>query len=362
MDPYETLGVARNASADEIKKAYRKLARQYHPDANPGDPSAEERFKEISVAYETLSDPEKRRRFDMFGDEGMGAGGFSDFGGISDLFASFFGGGFGGATSRSGPARGADVLSEIELTLEEADTGVERDVEIETLHECTDCSGSGAAPGTFPTTCSDCNGTGELRQVRRTMFGNVMTAAVCPRCSGTGREILTPCPRCSSRGRVAETETLTVQIPAGVDDGAQLRVTGRGHAGVRGAGAGDLYVAISIAPHPIFRRAGDDLGCEVKVPMTTATLGGVIEIPTLEDPEEFEVAPGTQSGEVVRLRNKGMTRLNGRGRGTLVALLRVETPVDLTDEQRDLLERFAELRGEQIAERGFFDRIKEAFN
>lgn len=362
MDPYETLGVGRNASADEIKKAYRKLARRYHPDANPGDPDAEERFKEISVAYETLSDPEKRRRFDMFGDEGMGAGGFSDFGGISDLFASFFGGGFGGGTTRTGPARGADVLSEIELTLEEADTGVERDVEIQTLRECGDCSGSGAAPGTFPTTCSDCNGTGELRQVRRTMFGNVMTASVCPRCSGTGREILSPCPRCSGRGRVAETETLTVQIPAGVDDGAQLRVTGRGHAGLRGAGAGDLYVAISIAPHPVFRRSGDDLGCEVRVPMTTATLGGVVEIPTLEGPEGFEVEPGTQSGEVVRLRNKGMTRLNGRGRGTLVALLRVETPTDLTEEQRDLLERFAGLRGEEIAERGFFDRIKEAFN
>lgn len=360
MDPYEVLGVPRNATADEIKKAYRQLARQHHPDANQGDPAAEERFKEITVAYETLSDPEKRRRFDMFGDQG-GAQGFSDFGGISDLFASFFGGGFGGTTQR-GPARGADVLSEIELTLEEADTGVERDVEIATLNECPDCEGSGAAPGTFPTRCSDCGGTGELRQVRRTMFGNVMTATPCPRCGGSGQEIASPCPRCSGRGRVTETETLTVQIPPGVDDGAQLRVTGRGHAGVRGAGAGDLYVAISIAPHRVFRRAGDDLGCEVKVPLTTAALGGSIEIPTLEGPERYDVAPGTQSGEVVRLRNKGMTRLHGRGRGTLVAMLRVETPTDLTEEQRDLLERFAELRGDQVAERGFFDKIKEAFN
>ena len=361
-DHYETLGVARDASADEIKKAYRRLAREHHPDANQGDPLAEERFKEITVAYETLSDPEKRRRYDVFGDEGMGAAGVSDFGGISDLFASFFGGGFGGSQRRSGPTRGADILAEIELTLEEADVGVERDVEIETLNECPDCAGSGAAPGTFPSTCSECGGTGELRQVRRTMFGNVMTATTCPRCRGAGQEITSPCRRCSGRGRVAETETLTVQIPPGVDDGAQLRVSGRGHAGVRGAGAGDLYVAISIAPHETFRRAGDDLGCEVSVPMTTAALGGTIEIPTLEGPELVDVAPGTQSGHVERLRNKGMTRLHGRGRGTLVALLRVETPADLTDEQRELLERFAESRGEETGGRGLFDKIKEAFN
>lgn len=364
MDPYEALGVPRNATTDEIKKAYRKLAREHHPDANPGDSEAEERFKVITVAYETLSDPEKRRRYDMFGDQGNGGSGqgFSDFGGISDLFASFFGGGFGGATQRGGPARGADLLAEIELTLEEADSGVERDVDVETLKECPDCSGSGAAPGTHPSRCSDCSGTGELRQVRRTMFGNVMTATACPRCGGSGQEIASPCRRCAGRGRVSETETLTVQIPPGVDDGAQLRVSGRGHAGVRGAGAGDLYVAISIAPHSVFRRAGDDLGCEVRLPMTTAALGGVIDIPTLEGPEPFEVAPGTDSGEVVRLRGKGMTRLNGRGRGTLVALLKVETPTSLTDEERDLLERFAHLRGEAVPERGFFDKIKEAFN
>lgn len=361
MDPYETLGVARDATAEEIKKVYRKLAREHHPDANPNDPAAGERFKEITVAYETLSDPDKRRRYDMFGDEGLSGGGFSDFGGISDLFASFFGGGFSGS-SRTGPARGADVLAEIELTLEEADSGVEREVQVEALNECSGCGGSGAAPGTFPSTCPDCRGTGELRQVRRTMFGNVMTASTCPRCKGAGQEITTPCPRCSGRGRIAEVETLTVQIPPGVDDGAQLRVSGRGHAGVRGAGAGDLYVAISIASHTTFRRAGDDLGVEVKVPMTVAALGGTVEIPTLEGPEEVDVAPGTQSGHVERLRNKGMTRLHGRGRGTLVALLNVETPTDLTDEERDLLERFAALRGEATGGRGFFDKIKEAFN
>ena len=360
-DHYETLGVSRNATADEIKKAYRKLAREFHPDANRDDPQAEDRFKEISAAYETLSDPEKRRRYDMFGDEGAG-GGFSDFGGISDLFASFFGGGgFGGAT-RTGPARGADVLAEIALTLEEADTGIERDVEIETLNECPDCNGSGAAPGTFPTRCSDCGGSGELRQVRRTMFGNVMTASPCLRCGGRGEEIVSPCQRCNGRGRIAEFETLSVQIPPGVDDGAQLRVTGRGHAGTKGARAGDLYVAISIAPHEVFKRAGEDLGCEVHVPMTIAALGGTVEIPTLIGPEVVDVEPGTQPGHVVRLRNKGMTRLNGRGRGTLVALLKIDTPTDLTEEQEQLLRRFAELREENTSERGFFDKIKEAFN
>ena len=360
-DHYETLGVSRNATAEEIKKAYRQLARQYHPDANQHDPQAEERFKEITVAYETLRDPEKRRRYDMFGDEGMAGAGFSDFGGISDLFASFFGGGFG-STTRRGPARGADILAEIELTLEEADAGVERDVEIETFSECTECAGSGSAPGTFPTQCSECGGTGELRQVRRTMLGNMITATTCPRCGGAGQEIVTPCKRCGGRGRVSVTETLTVQIPAGVDDGAQLRVTGRGHAGEKGARSGDLYVAISIAPHEVFQRAGDDLGCEVKVPMTTAALGGSIEIPTLEGPEVIDVEPGTQSGHVERLRNKGMTRLHGRGRGTLVALLKVETPTDLTEEQAELLRRFAESRGEETGGRGFFDKIKEAFN
>ena len=362
QDHYATLGVARDASPDEIKRAYRRLARELHPDAKPGDATAEERFKEVSRAYEILSDPEKRNRYDMFGDD-RGAGvGFSDMGGISDLFASFFGGGFGGGGAPRGPGRGSDLLAEIELTLEEADTGVERDVEVVSLGECGDCGGSGAAPGTFPTRCSDCGGTGEQRQVRRTVFGNVMTASTCPRCGGTGEEIVSPCSRCGGRGRVQVTDTLTVQVPPGVDDGAQLRVSGRGEAGVRGGRSGDLYVAVRIAPHPVFKRAGDDLGCEVKVPMTIAALGGNVEVPTLEGPERLDIDPGTQSGEVVRLKGKGMTRLHGRGRGTLVALLRVETPTDLDDEQEELLQRFAELRGEEPSPRGFFDRIKEAFH
>ncbi|MDQ3877032.1 MAG: molecular chaperone DnaJ [Actinomycetota bacterium] len=358
-DHYATLGVSRDATQEEIKRAYRRLARELHPDANPDDHEAHERFKAITHAYEVLSDPNKRQNYDMFGDERAGAAGFSDFGGISDLFATFFG---GGAQSRTGPARGQDILAEVTITLEEAATETERDVEIATLAECPECQGSGAAPGTFPTRCSDCGGTGEIRTVRRTMLGNVMTATTCPRCSGTGQEIVDRCSNCGGAGRVRTTEALTVTIPAGVEDGSRLRVTGRGAAGLRGGSSGDLYVAIAIEPHERFRRAGDDLGCEMAVPMTVAALGGEIEIPTLIDgPETIEIKPGTQAGEVVTLKGKGMPRLGGRGRGALVALLKVETPRHLDERQEELLRQLAEARGEAVAARGFFGRIKEAF-
>lgn len=358
-DHYKTLGVARNATREEIKRAYRRLAREHHPDANRDDPSAEERFKEVTRAYEVLSDPEKRQRYDMFGDERAGIGGMGDFG-ISDLFSTFFGG-MGATRRRGGTARGADILAEVELSLEEAATGVERDIKVTNLVQCPDCGGSGAAAGTRPTTCSDCGGTGELRQVRRTMLGDVMTAATCPRCRGTGQEIRDPCPTCSGHGRVRSGETLTVRIPAGIDDGAQLRVSGRGEAGARGGGAGDLYVAIHIAPHPIFRRVGDDLGCEVTVPMTVAALGGTVEVPTLDAPEEIEIGPGTQTGEIAKLKGRGMPRIDGRGHGELVTLLKVETPTDLDEEQAELLQELARLRSERAGGKGLFGRIKEAF-
>lgn len=360
VDHYEVLGVSRNATREEVKRAYRRLARQHHPDANRGDPGAEERFKEVTRAYEVLSDPEKRQRYDMFGDERAGAAGFSDFGGISDLFSTFFGG-VGGAQTRRGPARGADILAEVELTLEEAATGVEREVKTTTLVECPECAGSGAAEGTFPTRCSECGGMGEVRQVRRTFFGNVMTATTCPHCRGSGEEILHPCRTCAGKGRVRQGETLTVRVPAGVDDGAQLRVSGRGEAGARGGRSGDLYVQIRVLPHEIFRRAGDDLGCEVSVPMTTAALGGTIDAPTLDGPDPVDIEPGTQSGEVITLKGRGMPHVGGRGRGDLVALLKVETPTDLDLEQAELLQRLAELRDEKVGARRLFDKLKEAF-
>jgi molecular chaperone DnaJ len=362
-DYYAVLGVSREATQDEIKRAYRQLARQHHPDANREDPDAGERFKEITRAYEVLSDPAKRQRYDMFGDEraGAGAAGFSDFGGISDLFQTFFGGGFGGSGGRRGPARGADVLAEVELTLDEAAVGVEREVELETLAECSECHGSGAKPGTHPIPCRDCGGTGEIRSARRTMLGNVITATTCPTCGGTGQQIHDPCVQCSGHGRVQVTETLTVRIPPGIDDGAQLRVTGRGQAGTRGGRAGDLYVAIRIAEHPIFRRAGSDLGCEVTVPMTIAALGGEVEVPTLDEPETIDIAPGTQSGEVVRLKGRGMPRLDRLGRGELIALLKVETPTGLDADQAELLRQLAELRAENAGTKGFFEKLKQAF-
>jgi molecular chaperone DnaJ len=361
-DHYATLGVSRDASPEEIKRVYRKLARELHPDANSADPAAEERFKSVTHAYEVLSDPQKRQRYDTFGDDRAGAANFSDFGGISDLFSTFFGGGFGGG-ARRGPMRGSDILAEVELTLEEAAVGVEREVEIATLVECGDCHGSGAAPGTFPVTCVECGGSGELREVRRTMLGNMVTATTCPKCRGTGQEIVDRCKNCTGSGRVQVTDALTVQIPPGIDDGAQLRVSGRGEAGIRGGTSGDLYVAIRVDEHPVFRRAGADLGCEVPVPMTVAALGGTIEIPTLDGPEPVEIEPGTQAGEVIRLKGKGMPRLQGRrGRGELVALLRVETPTGLTEEQEVLLRRFADMRSEVTGTKSVFDKIKEAFS
>lgn len=360
-DHYQTLGVSRSATQDDIKRSYRRLARRHHPDANRHDPSAEETFKEVTRAYEVLSDPAKRRRYDTFGDERASAG-FGDFGGISDLFETFFGGMGGGGSRRGGSTRGSDVLAEVALTLEEAAEGVERDVDVSVLGECPECGGSGAAHGTAPTRCSECGGEGELRQVRRTMLGNVMTAAPCVRCGGTGQEIHDPCERCFGHGRVQVSETLTVRIPPGVDDGAQLRVSGRGEAGVRGGRKGDLYVSVRVLAHETFRRAGDDLGCEVVVPMTVAALGGSVDVPTLGGSEPLTITPGTQSGEIARLKGHGMPRLDGRGRGQIVALLRVETPEDLSDEETDLLQRLAELRGEVVGTKGsLFDKVKEAF-
>jgi molecular chaperone DnaJ len=360
-DHYATLGVTRSATQEDIKRAYRRLAREHHPDANRDDPERGERFKQISHAYEVLSDPTKRQRYDMYGDErASGFGDLGDFGGMSDLFSTFFGG-VGGATRTRGPARGADVLAEVSLSLEEAAAGVERAVEVTAATECSSCAGSGAAAGTLPMTCDVCSGTGERREVRRTFLGNVMTATTCMRCEGTGRVIHEPCRTCAGTGRVETTETLTVEIPAGVDDGAHLRVSGRGEAGARGGRSGDLYVGVRVREHEVFKRAGDDLACEVSVPMTTAALGGGVEIPTLEGPEPREIEPGTQSGQVIRLRGRGMPRLGRSGRGSLVALLRVETPSGLTPEQAELLRQLAEARGESAGQKGFFDRLRDSF-
>ncbi len=262
---------------------------------------------------------------------------------------------------RAAPERGADILTTVVLTLEEAALGVEREIEVDSLAGCEVCGGSGASPGSYPTTCSDCGGTGERREVRRTVFGNMMTAVSCSRCRGSGQQILDPCKACDGSGRTHVEEVHTIKVPAGIEDGARLRVTGRGQAGARGGGSGDLYIEVAIAQHKVFRRVGDDLGTEVLVPMTVAALGGPVQVPTLEGDEEVEIEPGTQSGEVLRMKNRGMPRLGGRGKGELVVLLKVETPTGLDKEQAELMVQLANMRGETTSPRGLFSKIKEAF-
>jgi molecular chaperone DnaJ len=367
-DFYEVLGVARDATDDEIKRAYRQLARQYHPDANDGDPASEARFKEISVAYDTLRDPEKRRRYDMYGAQGVGAGGDPGMGGfdfgVSDLFDAFFGGGFGGgARGPAGPPRGPDAEVHLVLDLEEAAFGATKPVELRMPVECERCHGSGCEPGTHPSTCRTCSGAGEVRTVRRTILGQMMTATPCTACRGTGREILSPCRDCRGDGRVTLPATVEVHVPAGIDDGQRLRLAGRGPAAPRGGEPGDLYVSIAVRPHARFERDGDDLLHILRLPMTQATLGAHLKIDTLDGEEDLLIPSGTQTGRIFRLRGRGVPTLRGRGRGDLIVRVEVIVPEKLSGEEAQLVRQLAELRGEAVAprEEGFFSRIKSAF-
>jgi molecular chaperone DnaJ len=349
-DLYDILGVARDASQEEIKRAYRNLARQHHPDVNE-DPAAEQRFKEIVGAYEILSDPEKRRRYDTFGAAGPGG---SPFGDIQDIFDMFFGGGGFGATvgsrrsrgPRSRTRAGEDVGTQILLSFTEAAFGTRRDLEIERLVACDRCMGNGAEPGTAPSACRTCGGTGETQEVRRSIFGTIMTASACRACGGSGTEILDPCTRCGGRGRVTAPDTITLDIPAGVDDGLELRVTGAGNAGSDGGPAGDLYVGIRVEPSPSFERRGQDLFAVLDVPLTQAALGAEIEVQTLDGAERVRIEPGTESGELIRLRGRGVPNLNRRGRGDLFLTVHVTVPAELSKEERRLLEQLARTRGE----------------
>ena len=370
-DHYEALGVARTATADEIKKAYRRLARQYHPDANPDDAEAEAKFKEIAHAYEVLSDPDKRAHYDRFGDAGPGMGGMGDpfgGGGFGDIFDAFFGGGspFGGAgRSRgpSGPPRGPDLESTANLSFTEAVFGTQYDVNVRTAVVCEDCAGSGAQEGTSPSTCPDCGGAGEVRSVRQTILGQVMSSSACNRCGGHGEIIENPCDQCGGEGRVVTDSSYTVDMPAGIDSGTKLRLNGRGAVGPRGGPAGDLYVNVRVAPHERFTREGVHLLEELTLTMTQAALGHQIDYETLDGTEELVIPPGTQSGKVFRLKGRGVPQLGGRGRGDLLVTVRVETPTDLGDEEVELLERLAALRGEEVRrpEAGLFSRLKSAF-
>jgi molecular chaperone DnaJ len=370
-DYYEVLGISSNATDDEIKKAFRALARECHPDANPGDPHAAERFKEINEAYETLRDPERRRRYDMYGPDGAAAGA-SPFGagqfGLNDLFDAFFGGDiFGGGGGRgrgpSGPPRGHDAETFMELTLAEAVFGSRRTVTLRMPIECERCTGSGCAPGTHPSRCSNCEGTGEVRQVRRSLLGQIMTAAPCQTCGGTGQEILNPCDVCRGLGVVEGERSIDVEVPAGIDDGQRLRLAGRGAAAFRGGHAGDLFVAVHVVPHETLVRQGDELWRPLDVSIVQAALGTRIEVETLDGPHEVTVPAGTQHGTQLRNRGFGAPNLRSGRRGDLVVEIHVQVPTNLTAEEADALGQYAELRGEDVTPpaEGLFSRIRSAF-
>ena len=343
-DLYEILGVARDASPTEIKAAYRKLARTLHPDVN-ADPADQERFKEITGAYEILSDPAKRRRYDEFGAAGPQGAPFGD---IQDLFDMFFGGGFGVRSRgpRSRVQRGEDLRIRVRLTFPESVFGAQQELEIERLAPCATCGGTGARPGTSPITCRTCRGAGEVQGVRRSIFGTVMTATPCVACGGTGQEIPDRCEGCDGAGRVRTRATVTFDVPAGVLEGMDLRVGGQGNAGVAGGPTGDLIVGIEVEPSEAFVRQGQDLHGVLDVSITQATLGGELEIETLDGQERLRIEAGTESGTVLRLKGKGVPHLQRRGRGDLFVTLHIVTPTRLSKEERSLLERLAELRDE----------------
>ena len=368
------MGVSPNATEDEIKRAYRRLARELHPDSGHGDPVAEERFKEVTQAYEVLRDPERRRRYDMFGPEvargaGAGPGGVSDpfGGGLGDIFDAFFGGAaggpFGGGRGRAGPLRGADVEVSLQLEFAEAVFGTHPEITVRVPVVCETCGGSGARPGTTPTRCSQCDGTGEVRRVRQSILGQMVTASPCNRCGGLGEEITSPCGDCRGEGRRNDERRLTIDVPAGIDDAQTLRLTGRGAAGPRNGPPGDLYVHVRVRRHEVFQRQGYDLVHELHVPMTQAILGAHIAYETLDGEEDLVIESGTQNGRVYRLRGRGVPHVDGRGRGDLLVQITVDVPARLTKEQDELVRRLAVERGEEVApaDEGFFARIKSAF-
>ena len=376
-DFYKLLGVSPGVTDDELKKAYRKLAHDLHPDKNPGDADAEERFKQVSLAYEVLRDPERRKRYDTYGVDGLrgtGAGGGADpfagagFGGLGDLFEAFFGNasGFGGGGRggrRTGPMRGADAEVSLALDFEEAVFGAEKEVTVRTAVACQACDGSGAKPGTSATTCAQCAGAGEVRTVRQSLLGQMVTSRPCPRCNGSGESITSPCDSCRGEGRVADHRTLRVTVPGGVDSGIVLRLSDRGAAGPRRGPPGDLYVHLEVRPDARFRRHGNDLVHELHVSVAQAALGAHVGLTTLDGEEEIAVPAGTQTGRVVRLRGRGVPDVNGRGRGDLVVEVVVDTPTALSPTDEALLRELAAARGEDVdpPDSGLLSKIRSAF-
>lgn len=369
-DFYEVLGLSRTASADEIKRAYRGLARTHHPDVSSDKAQAEHRFKEINEAYEVLSDPQKRAHYDRYGSAPNGAasgGGFSDFGfgggsGFGDIFDMFFGERPGSQqTMRTGPARGADLRYDLQITLEDAFAGTTREIQFAHLAQCETCRGSGAAPGTLVSACDRCSGSGVMRMVRQTPLGQFVTQSTCNKCGGEGQIVQHPCPQCGGHGRRQVERTLSVKVPAGVDEGSRIRITGSGEAGAHGGAAGDLYVYITIALHRLFRRDGLDTYVDVPISFPQAALGGELAAPALDGSATVQIPAGTQSGASFRLRGRGMPTVRGAQRGDHVVTVHVAVPSKVTRRQRDLLEEYAREGGDRIDERSFFDKVKDAF-
>lgn len=372
-DYYEVLGVGKSASKDEIKKAYRKLSKKYHPDINK-EPDANDKFKEIKEAYEVLSDDSKRSHYDQFGhtDPNQGFGGFGGgdfgggFGGFEDIFNTFFGGGGGGGRRRdpNAPRAGADLQYTMTLSFEEAVFGKETDIQIPREETCETCDGSGAKRGTKPETCSHCHGTGQLNIEQNTPFGRIVNRRVCHYCSGTGKEIKDKCATCGGTGKVKKRRKIHVKIPAGVDDGQQLRVSGQGEPGINGGPAGDLYIVFHINPHEFFERDGDDIYCEMPITFVQSALGDDIEVPTIHGKVKLKIPAGTQTGTKFRLKGKGVPNVKGYGVGDQHILVRVVTPTKLTEAQKQLLRDFAELSGQSPQgeqEESFFSKVKRAF-
>jgi molecular chaperone DnaJ len=365
-DYYEILGVNRDATPDDLKSAFRKLARQYHPDVNK-EPDAEEKFKEINEAYAVLSDPDKRAAYDRFGRAGLnGMGGAPDFSTIdlSDIFEEFFG--FGGATgggrrSRTAPRRGADLSTRISLEFTEAVFGVEKDIEITRDEVCSTCRGSGAEPGHPPTRCANCGGKGEVRQVRQTFLGSMVQVTTCPTCNGAGEVVSTPCHTCRGRGQERKTIAKRIAIPAGVDNGTQIRLAGEGQPGAFGGPNGNFYVEVQVKPHQFFHRRQDDILLDLSINVAQATLGAEIEVPTVDGPAHLRIPAGTQPGKIFYLKGKGVPHLRGSGRGDELVIVTVEIPTKLTSEQRKAFDQLAGLLGKEVIpqERRFLDKLKE---
>lgn len=369
-DYYEILGVDEDASQKEIKKAYRKMAKKYHPDVSD-EPNAEEKFKEASEAYEVLSDEEKRAKYDRFGHAGVdqdqagfGQGGFGqgDFGSFDDIFDMFFGGGGGRGRRKNARRKGADLKYNLTIDFEEAVFGTEKEITVPRTEECDSCNGTGAKSDSDVETCAKCNGSGQIRFQQKTPLGQFVQTKTCDRCKGTGKFIKDPCPACNGKGKVKRRRTVTVNVPAGVEDGSRLRMRGEGETGENGGPAGDLFVVINVRSHKLFERRGDDILCEVPISFVQTILGDEIEVPTLDGKVKFKIPEGTQPGTSFRLQDKGVPHLKGRGRGDQHIKVKVVIPEELDEEQKELLRKFAEISGEEInpEEKGFFRKVKKA--